>query len=630
MCGIVGFIQCGSIDQLQDAVDIISHRGPDDDGIRWFDELGSGLGHRRLSIIDLSELGHQPMVHQEKGRWIVFNGEIFNFADIRKDLLAEGYSFISDSDTEVILKAYDCWGAKCLDRMNGMFAFAILEEESGKVFAARDRLGIKPFYYYHEGRSLVFGSEIKSILKCKDVETEPDMFALHTPIHYQIGERTGFRNILKLPPGCYIDFDAGGLKITPYWTITPSEQAMPEKEAVERLEELLLDSVRLQMIADVQVGALLSGGLDSSIVCAMMQQRTDKPITTFTIRFKDKDLKQQGNVNDAVYAQRLVDEFGFQHHEITIEPDIVDLLPKMIWHLDEPIADPAAINTYLISKAARDQGIVVLLSGMGGDEVFGGYRGQLACLKAEQYQKMLPGMVRKPMESLIRRLPETTRNRSLKYVRWVKRFTEFASLPPFERYISSTNSSLQAADFVNYFVDAPLLEESYYYQLEKESFFEHDISYLGRICLNDTKFYLSNHNLTYTDKSAMAAGVETRPPLIDHRIVELMFNLPPEYRIKGNVQKYLLKEVSTKYIPDWVIKRPKAPFSAPMRGWLKNDLREMVGDILSPDTLRKRGIYNADFVQQLIRQNDKGLKDNSQLIWRLMINELWFRTYFDK
>jgi asparagine synthase (glutamine-hydrolysing) len=378
------------------------------------------------------------------------------------------------------------------------------------------------------------------------------------------------------------------------------------------------------------VGLLLSGGLDSSIIAALMVKNTNKKIKSFTIKFNHGDLKLQGNVDDSNYAKIVAKKLEFEHIEILIEPDVIDLLPKMIWHLDEPLADPSAINTYLISKAARDNGIVVLLNGMGGDEIFGGYRYHLACLTLDYYQKFVPGFVDSFFRFTTSKIPHASAKRNFKYIRWAKEFFNFSNLEQFDRYISSGNVSLTARNFNQYYLNCPYnVEDSFFYKKQRELFFDNDSSYLTKMCYNDIRVYLPDHNLTYSDKASMAASVEGRPPLTDHRIIEFMFTLPPQMRINRSVQKYLLKKVSERYLPNEIIYRPKAPFSAPLRAWLKGPLTEMIGDILSEESLKKRGIYNYAFVAKLIERNRKGIEDNSQLIWRLLTNEIWFRTFFD-
>ncbi|MGE0635301.1 MAG: asparagine synthase (glutamine-hydrolyzing) [Bacteroidia bacterium] len=631
MCGIAGFINCGNREELINAINAIKHRGPDSSAIQWFEDKKSGLGHVRLSILDLSERGNQPMFDKNTGNWIVLNGEIYNYKEIRNSLKQSGYVFTSDTDTEVVLYAYHKWGEGCLNLFNGMFAFSIYNEISGDLFIARDRLGIKPVYYLHQSNSLSFSSEIKAIIQLKEYNKEPDIFSLQTPVHYQIAPYTGFKNIYKLPAGHYLKFNTTTkLEILEYWNIEIEENDNSEKEEIEKLDYLLNDAVKLNLISDVPVGVMLSGGLDSSILAALMQgQMNTNALNSFTIKFEKKDLQLQGNVDDSHYANVMASKFGFKHHEIILKPNIAELLPKMVYHLDEPIADPSAISTYLISKAAKENGISVLLTGMGADEVFGGYRTYLACLKADFYQKVFPKPIRTSLEALISKIPESNSKKNFKYIRWLKRFIEVGSLNQFERHMSIMNSGLRSNNFNEYYLHAKPIEQSHFYQIRNNIFTNAKGSYLTKMCYTDTKTYMTDHNLTYSDKAMMAAGVEGRPTLIDHRIVELMFKVKPEMRIKNNVQKYLLKKVAEKYIPHDIIYRPKAPFSAPMRGWLKNDLREMVYDILSVETIKKRGLYNSDYVQKLISNNEKGIEDNSQLIWRLMVNEIWFRTFFN-
>jgi asparagine synthase (glutamine-hydrolysing) len=629
MCGIVGFINCGTKQELKEATSVIKHRGPDYQGVKWFDRQNCGIGHARLSIIDLSVFGNQPMYDPLTGNWIVFNGEVYNFKEIKNELKKHGCEFRSLTDSEVVLKAYGMWGEEAISRFNGMFAFAIYNENSGDLFVCRDRLGIKPLYYYHHKNQIVFASEIKSILAYSGYHKEPDYYAIQTPVHFQAAPRTGFKDIFKLEAGHYFTLINNKFTISKYWDIYPTEENITYQHAFDELDSLLNDSIKLQMISDVPVGALLSGGLDSSIISVLMQKNMSKPLNTFTIKFKEEDLKRQGNVDDAYYARKLANQFSFNHHEITIEPDIIDLLPKMIWHLDEPIADPAAINTYLISKEAERHGIKVLLSGMGADEFFSGYRSHLACLKADIYQKA-PKFLRSGLEYSLKNLPENNSKRNYKYIRWIKGFLKIASLSQHDRSLLIKNSALGPDNFNDYYTTAGNYRNSLYVERDTKLFEQYpDLSYLTKLCYCDSKTYLTDHNLAYSDKAIMAASIEGRPPLLDHRIVELMFKLTPEFRINKGVQKYLLKKVSEKYLPNEIIYRSKAPFSAPMRGWLKKELKEMINDILSYDSLKARGVYNPKFVQELIINNDKGIADNSQLIWRLMVNEMWFRTFFN-
>lgn len=627
MCGIVGITNGGNEQVLGRMNDIIAHRGPDDAGLKWFTESSSGLAQRRLSIIDLSAGGHQPMTNDTGELWIVFNGEIYNYKELGEEVQAKGVQLRSTSDTEILLYAYQIWGEDCLQKLNGMFAFAIYDSHKQKLFAARDRLGIKPLYYHFENGRLIFASEIKAILESGLVTKRPDLNALHTPARFQISPWTGFQDILKLPAGHCMTLKDGKLSIREYWRLKPTEVRAGEAMLIEQLDALLCDSVRLQMRADVPVGVFLSGGLDSSIVSALMRVNTQQTVHAFTVKFSSEDQKFEQMTPDEVYARQVANQFGFAYHEFEIKPQVEELLPKMVWHLDEPLSDPAAINTYLISKAARDLGIVVLLNGVGGDEVFGGYRKHLACLTAESYQAIVPVAIRRVIEQAANRMPVATSSRGLKAVRWGKRFLSYASLPRSDRYLMS-DLSLAPTQFSQIFASHMSYYDSHFFRAQASRFNGNGLSYLTQMCLNDTLVFLPEHNLTYSDKASMAASIESRPPLIDHRIVELMFSVVPSERIRRATQKYLLKKVSEKYLPHNVVYRPKASFASPLRSWVRGPLAPMVADLLSEQALRTRGLYDPSYVAGLIARDKSGLEDNSYQIWTLLTNEIWFRTFF--
>lgn len=634
MCGIVGYVDYNGQPISQETFDrmmtLLIHRGPDDQGKQFFtNEFFVALGHTRLSIIDLSPAGHQPMTNDDGSLWITYNGEIYNYKEIRKDLAKKGFRFKSKSDTEILLKSYEAWGEECLNRFNGMFAFAIWDSRKRELFAAKDRLGIKPFYYYHSGDRMIFASEIKSILASNMVCLQPDWEAIHNPWHYQSTPNTGFKKIKKLPPGHYLKFSKNGLILSNYWDIFPTEDDITENTASEELEKLLKDAVKLQMISDVPVGAFLSGGLDSSCIVALMSHLNKEPIRTFTIKFAEEDNQYEAMPLDSIYANRVAKLFGCHHKEIVISPDIVNLLPYIVNRVEEPLADPAAINTYLISKASREANVTVLLNGMGGDEVFGGYRKYLACLFAEGYQNYVPSLFRKALECLVRRIPVAGKNKGFKKLRWAKRFFSFASSSRAQRALSA-DQSLPRELYRELFVNS---NEFPYDSLSNVGYhlrflINDELSYLTQICLMDTKTFLPDHNLCYTDKASMAASVETRPPLIDHRIVEFMFKLPPRYRISGTNQKYLLKKVMQSYLPKDIIHRPKVPFGAPLRSWIRGPLKEMIDDLLNPTAIKSRGLYDPNTVWRLIQDDRKGLEDNAHLIWTLLCREIWFQEFF--
>lgn len=634
MCGIVGYISFSGkpIDSVtfEQMTDCLGHRGPDDRGVNFFPGAPFvALGNRRLAILDLSRAGHQPMSNTDKTIWIVYNGEIYNFYEIRNELEKRGYTFKSNSDTEVLLHAYEEWDTDSLQKFNGMFAFGIWDTRKQRFWAARDRIGIKPFYYAVVGDGLIFASEIKAILRNSIIQSEPDLISLQNPTRFQISPFTGFRNIYKLPPGHMLTLKKDELKIAPYWHIVPVEEIEDEDEALTVLDALINDAVSLQMISDVPVGIFLSGGLDSSLITVLMSKKSAYPLSTFTIKFSDDDQRFEQMPWDSQYARMVSRLLNTNHYEFEIHPDIVDLLPKMVYHMDEPLADPAAINTYIISKAARDKGIVVLLNGMGGDEIFGGYRKYLACLLADYYQESIPPFIRRGIEKVSSDILLATSRRAFRRIRWGKRFLSFASKPSFERYLTS-DLSLNNQEFKQLFHTNLAYEETYLYQTHKKLFDGNEGSYLTKMCLADTAIFLPEHNLTYLDKACMSSGVEGRPPLTDHRIVEFMFRVAPHLRIRRLTQKYLLKKLAERYLPLEIVYRPKAPFGAPLRSWIRRDLSEMVDDYLSPTYLKRRGIFNPKHVSEVIRQDREGKADYSLLIWQLLTTELWFRTFFDK
>jgi len=636
MCGIFSVISKERIDKenFEKATKLMRHRGSDDYGIMFYNSNNYNIafGHQRLSIIDLSHAGHQPMCNENKTIWLIYNGEIYNFEELRHFLESKGHIFKSNTDTEVIIHSYEEWGEDCLEKFNGMFAFIIWDSAQKKIFAARDRLGIKPLYYYYTEDFLCLSSEIKSILTFGLADVQPDWEAFHNPMqHFILSPNTGFKNIYKLPPGFMLHYSDNGIQIDKYWDISPAEENINEKNARIELDDILHDAVRLQCIADVPVGVLLSGGLDSSLIVALMSKVVDIPLRTFTIKYTESDKKFESVVDDSFYAKKVAALFACEHQEINIQPDIINLLPKIIWHLDEPLADPAAINTYLIAKEARSKGVKVLLNGMGGDEIFGGYRKQLACLFAEQYQRFLPVLIRRGFENIIDIFPVAGQNSTYKSIRWARQFATFASKPRALRFLTSEFSSIPEKLYNKIFIDStdypynrlPAMKQYAQY------FKNNGLSYLTQMCLADTKIFLPDHNLTYSDKAMMAAGVEGRPPLTDHKIVEFMFNLAPRFRIRKKNQKYLLKEVAKDYLPKDIVFRPKAPFGAPLRAWIRYALKEVIDDYLNPGILKKRGLYNPEVVWQLIKDDRKGKDDNAHLIWTILTREIWFRTFID-
>jgi asparagine synthase (glutamine-hydrolysing) len=632
MCGICGIVGLADRNSIESMTRTLGHRGPDDQGVKVFETSGTALGHTRLSILDLSPLGHQPMTDLDGRYWLTYNGEIYNYRDVRNELSAKGYRFKSNSDTEVIVYAYKEWGADCLQRMNGMFAFAIWDEQTRTLFAARDRLGIKPFYYWHDKDQFVFASEIKALLKSGRIKAEIDYESLYTPARYQVPPNTGFKNVCKLPPGHYLTLRNGSLQIQRYWSINPSCEITDFEKATDALDELVQDTVQMQMVSDVPIGLLLSGGLDSSLLLALMSKKTSEPVNTFTVSFATRDQKHEQMADDGKYARAVAKLFRSNHTEIEIDPNIVELLPKMMWHMDEPLSDPAAINTFLLCQTARSHGVVVILNGMGADEICGGYRTYMACLLSEGYQRFVPELGQKLVRGVVDRLPAATSQQGFRTVRWAKRFLSFAALPQSSRFMASGtmppseyNALFNTSDSNGHSFDSTAYARALRKTLEREN-----LPYLVRMCLTDTSSFMADLNLLYSDKSTMAASVEGRPPFTDHRIVEYMFSTHPSLRIRGLQQKILLKKVAERHLPKEIVYRSKSPFAAPLRSWIRGPLSEMVQDYLSPSSLKARGLYNADYVWKKIEADKQGHEDNAHLIWTLLSNEIWFRTFFEK
>lgn len=634
MCGIAGIV--GQADQqlIHNMTVALAHRGPDDSGVHVLAEDDVALGHRRLSIIDLSAAGHQPMTNAAGHLTIVYNGELYNFRELRAELEQKGYAFRSNSDTEVLLCAYEAWGVGCLNKLIGMFAFAIWDAKSKTLFAARDQLGVKPFYYALTNGRFVFASELKALLHVPGLQREIDVDAIHSILLFLWipDPKTIFQNILKLPAGHYLEYHQGKLKLERYWEIpTAHTDSRPESYYVEGLRAYLQQAVQRQMISDVPVGAFLSGGLDSSAVVSLARGQSNGNFSTYTIKFSEEDSRLEAMPDDAKYARLIAQRFGTEHHEITIAPNLVDLLPKILWHLDEPIADPAAINTYLIAKAAKDSGTTVLLNGMGGDEIFAGYRKHLASMLAITYRR-IPQFLRKALvESFVHFAPVAFSQRGWRTARWAKRFIKNAGCDPVNSFIGSY-SYYDEAEFQQLLAPEFYMPREQTYPLRRhfECFGQAgELEYLNQMCFVDSKMFLPGLNLMYSDKATMAAGVESRPPLADHKVVEFAFSIPAKYKIHGLHSKYVFKKAMEPLLPREVIYRPKAAFGAPLRSWVKNGLDVLMQDLLSEERIKRRGYLNPAYVQKIIADDRAGRQDNAHRIWALLTLEMWFQIFVD-
>src|SRR5215469_742066 len=644
MCGISGLVNCGSRETLARMTHVQSHRGRDDSGVwehRSPDGSYVGLGSRRLAILDLSADGHMPMANRDRSIFITYNGEVYNFADLRHQLESKGHIFHSNTDTEVVLHLYEEQGPDCVKRLNGIFAFAICDLRSGSpvVFLARDHFGVKPFYHWYRGRQMAFASEIKGLLEVPGIAPELDVESLHQYLTFLWvpDPKTMFRGIFKLPAGHCAILKNGELTIHQYWDLTFPDrgQAFPksERELASEIRERFADSVKSQMVSDVPIGAFLSAGLDSSSIVAMMARSTDQPVRTYTVTFPRKYRVGESALDDPSVSSRLARQLGCENEQIVVEPDVTNLLPRLTWHMDEPTADPALITAYLVCREARKQA-TVLLSGVGGDELFAGYRKHVAHAWAQAYQNV-PAALRRWLEATLGRLP-SRRDSALKgSVRLAKKMMRSASLPPAERFIMNCT-----------YLDAEQKGGLYTEEISREigntdpaaqhreTFAKvQDADFLNQMLYLDTKIFMTSLNLTYNDKMSMASSVEVRVPFLDRELVEFAAaNVPPKLKLRGFLRpttKYIFRQAMQDILPREVLQQPKAGFAAPVDYWLANDLKEMVDDLLSSSQIRKRALFRPEVVRRFVEEHRAGAHDWSMQIWQFLTLEIWMQTFLD-
>jgi len=627
VCGIAGCYQQADGEKLVDIMtDRIAHRGPDAAGA-WGhedDRVTMQLGHRRLSIIDLSTAADQPL--SKDGLTIVYNGELYNYRMVRAELVVRGVRFVTESDTEVVLEAWRHWGPGALHRFRGMFAFAIADERTGELVLARDPLGIKPLYYLRRGGGVVFASELKALVTAVGAELRIEPGALvASMLYYWLPEqRCAIDGVQKLPGGSWARLRPDGtLSVQHYWQVqdvAAEAAAGPPADLGPVIEE----SVTAHLVSDVPVSSFLSGGLDSSIVTVLAHQ-ADAGIDAYTITFRPEDQRLEAMPDDAVYARKVAARFGIRLHEIEISPDIVDLLPRIVDVLDEPIGDPAAINTLLMCRAARERGVKVILSGMGADELFGGYRKHLACVLAGKYHRLPAGLRHGLVQPAVERLPVSTAGRGLRYARWAKRFLTFAELPEEPRFRRSY--TLYDAGELAALI-SPDLACHVAQVIEEHSDIYHDNSLqdeVNRMCLADARMFLPGLNLAYTDRASMAASVEVRVPFVDPVVAEAAFSLDGSAKIRRRQGKAALKRAAESWLPHEIAYRPKASFSAPLRAWVRGDLQEVIHDVLLGGELVDSGMIRRDALLHLVQEENEGREDRSKQIWQLLTLELWYR-----
>lgn len=631
MCGIIGSISNQFRFTRQDMA-VLSHRGPDDEGVFIEDEVM--LGQTRLSIVDTSANGHQPMVSTDGNFVLVFNGEIYNHLAIRKGLQAKGYRFNSGTDTETLLYGYAEYGKNILSQLNGIFSFALFDRKKNEVFIARDHYGIKPLYYYAQNGVFAFASEIKALLKIPgfDKTINPTALFSYLQLLYSVGGQTPFKHVVKLLPGHCITYklQERSYHLAEYYDIrfAQTDVSLSETEWKETFRETLQNAVARQLMSDVPLGFFLSGGLDSSLVVAMAKERMPgQTLSCFTID-SGKSLKEEGFADDLFYAKKVAKHLGVQLNVIPSEINILDNFDKMIWHLDEPQADAAPLNVYDICFQAKRQGIKVLLGGTAGDDLLSGYRRHQA-VSFEKFFTVLPAAGGRllhaaidPIRSFsptVRRIKKViAESGKTKSQRFAGYFTWLSKQKTLDLFEPDLYDSLQNE----------LLPEAYLETLIHS--LPKDTDDLNRMLYLELKTYLPDHNLNYTDKMSMAAGVEARVPYLDTYLVKLTTQMPVSLKMRGRTTKYLLRKIAEDYLPQDVIYRPKTGFGAPLRSWVKNEMRELVETRLSEANLKKRGIFNARSVRELIDRNQKDQVDASYTIWSLLAIESWMEQFVDK
>jgi asparagine synthase (glutamine-hydrolysing) len=622
MCGIAGkynFESARPVDreQLAAMTASIAHRGPDADG--FFVADGIGLGHRRLSIIDLAT-GDQPLSNEDGSVWVVFNGEIYNFAEVRTELERHGHQFRTHSDTEVIVHAYEQWGERSVERFRGMFAYALWDGRRRRLVLVRDRLGVKPLYYCATRSGITFGSEIKALLADPDVPREwsPESIDAYLTLQYVPSPRTIYRDVSKLPPGHLLVAENGRVVTEQYWDLVFTGDGDPAREEayLEQLDALISESVKLRLVSDVPLGAFLSGGIDSTAVVAAMVQSSSRVVTT-SVGFAEHAF------NELEYARVVAQHLGTESHEKIVTPDLVDLLPTLAWHLDEPFADSSAVPTYYVSAAAREH-VTVSLSGDGGDELWAGY----ARHRVEQWE----GTARRWLGPIVGGLAGRLAAGVPLGIKGARSLRHLALTPgdacaqkhAYGLFETGTRESLYSGGFA-----ADVRDSDPFAGFRRAYDACASPDPLDRGLYVDVKTYLVDDILTKVDKMSMAVSLEARDPLLDHKLLEFAATVPSSLKLKNGRSKYLLRRVLERRLPKAIVDRPKQGFEAPIGEWLRGPLAPMVDDLILDGRLRARGIFDDKAVTELWRQHRTGARDHRHRLWSLVMLELWFRQFAD-
>jgi asparagine synthase (glutamine-hydrolysing) len=620
ICGVVSFQPDIPVDRsvLQRMNASIRHRGPDDEG--YYQDGQANLAMRRLSIIDL-HTGQQPISNETGDVWVIYNGEIYNFKDVRAALENRGHTFKTQTDTEIIVHAYEEYGDECVKHFNGMFAIALWDARKRRLFLARDRVGIKPLYYWADQTRLVFASELKALILHPDVPRQTNLAALDLflTLEYVPAPHTIYEGVFKLLPGHTLVVEEGNIKINQYWDVPYQPVSQNEAECAEALSGLISEAVRVRLISDVPLGAFLSGGIDSSTIVGYMSQNMSEPVQTFSIGFEDD------TYDELPYANAVAKHFGTNHHVEVLKPDIATLVEQLVPHHDEPFADTSIFPTYLVSKLAS-QKVKVVLSGDGGDELFAGYDTYLA-EKLDRYYGRLPGTLRqRVLPRFANWLPPQPAKKGL--INKVKRMVEGGALDPslqhtrWMMFLNSTEKDSLYRSDLRATLNDHLTAEYFGGYFEKASRFDT----LAQQQYVDIKSYLADDILTKVDRMSMAVSIETRVPLLDYRIVELAMNLPPHMKLNGSRTKSILRNAVKGLVPDLVLEKPKQGFSIPMKHWLRTSLRSMMLDLLSKDSLNKHGYFEHQIVSKWIQEHLDGRANHSHRLWSLMVFEMWRRN----
>jgi asparagine synthase (glutamine-hydrolysing) len=624
MCGIAGFVESpvsvpmnreDSITLIERMCHVIRHRGPDDCGALV--QAGVSLGMRRLSIIDLAS-GHQPLANEDRSVWTVFNGEIYNFRELRRELELLGHGFATASDTEVIVHAYEQWGTEAISRLRGMFGLAIWDGRTRTLVLARDRMGIKPLHYAESGGRLYFASEIKSLLCAPDVPRTLDWDALNHYLSflYTPQERSIFLGVRKLPPGHLLVWRNGAASLQRYWRLPDNETYTGTvEEAAERLQTTLVNAIRAHLVSDVPVGAFLSGGLDSSLVVALMA-RVSARVKTFSVGFHEPAF------DELPHARRVAHLCGTDHHEHVVTPDGVDILDELIEHFDEPFADASAIPTWYVSKVASRH-VKVVLSGDGGDELFGGYDRYAPHPRVAAFDRMTPRVGRRVASLAARCLPEHARG---------KNFLRHVSKTDRDRYVDSVRYF--SADEKRYLL-TPDVAVQFGGRNPEEHLAQHfdrysQLPWDTQMMRFDSETYLPEDVLAKIDRMSMAHSLESRVPLLDNEVVALAGSLPASLKIRNGRRKHILKEVAAAWLPRDIVDRPKQGFALPLSLWFRGRLQELFADTLESPVSQQRGYFQPRFVSRLLKEHRSGRHDHGLRLWQLVVFERWHEKYIDE